>query len=72
MEYLGKAKIIIEWEITRDIQVETLKIEQKGYIQDLLKAEEMSLCHPTVFLIKAGSTFTLDQVGDFFLMDIIV
>lgn len=32
----------------------------------------MSLCHSTVFLIKVDSTFTLDQVGDFFMADIIV
>lgn len=52
---LGEAKTIIGWEITRDLQAETLKIDQKKYIQDLLESEGMSSCHPIVFLIKVGS-----------------
>lgn len=60
---LGKAKTIIGWEITRDLQAGTLKIDQK-YIRNLLESEDMSLCHPTVLPMKAGSALALDQVGD--------
>ena len=48
-----------------------MKIDQKGYIQDFLESEGMSLYHPTIFLMKAGSSFTLDQVGDHLLTDLI-
>lgn len=32
MKELGETKTIIRWEITRDMEVETLKINQKEYI----------------------------------------
>lgn len=51
---LSEAKTIIGWEISRDFQVGTLKIDQKAYIRDFLESEGMSSCHPTVFLMKAG------------------
>ena len=50
----GKAKTIIRWEIRLDLQARILKIDQKSYIRNLLEAEEISLCHSTVFPIKAG------------------
>ena len=59
-----EVKTIIEWEITQDLATGTLKIDQKGYIRDLLESEEITLYYPTVFLIKASSTFLLDQTGD--------
>lgn len=60
MKDLGEAKIIIGWEITQDFTARTLKIDQKGYIQDLLESERMTLCHPTILPVKAGSSFFLD------------
>ena len=71
MNNLGEAKTIIGWEITRDFQVGTIKIDQKDYIRDLLKSEGISLCHPTVRLMKASSSLTLDQVGDHLPTDLI-
>lgn len=64
MKDLREAKTIIGWEITCDLQARTLKIDQKGYIQDLLDSEGMSLCHLTVLPMKASSTLALDQAGD--------
>ena len=64
MKDLREVKTIIGWEITRDLAIGTLRIDQKGYIQDLLKSETMTSCHPTVLLVKAGSTLLLDQVSD--------
>lgn len=49
-----------------------MKIDQKEYIQDFLKSEGMSLCHPTVFPMKVGSSLILDQVGDYLITDMIV
>ena len=51
--------------MTRDLQAGILKIDQKKYIQDLLESEEISSCHPTMLLIKAGSSLILDQAGDY-------
>ena len=64
MKDLGEVKTIIGWEITRDLAAGTLRIDQKGYIQDLLESEGMTSCHPTVFPVKAGSTLLQDQAGD--------
>lgn len=41
-----------------------LKIDQKEYIRDLLKSEEMISCYPTIFLVKIYSTLYLDLFGD--------
>lgn len=72
MKNFGKTQTIIGWEITQDVREEILKIDQKGYIRHLLESEKMSLCHPTVFLMKTGSTLTLDQAEDLFPIDMIV
>lgn len=64
MKDLGEAKVFIGWEITRDLQAKSLKIDQKTYIRDLLESEGMSSCHPNVVPMKAGSTILMDQVGD--------
>ena len=62
---LGKAKTIIEWEITQDLTARTLKIDQKEYIRDFLESEGITSCHPTVFPVKAGSSLFLDQREDY-------
>ena len=71
MKDLGEVKTIIEWKIKRDLATSTLKIDQKGYIQDLLESEGMISCHPTVFPVKAGSTFFLDHAGNYQQADLI-
>lgn len=48
-----------------------LKVDQKKYIQNLLEFEGMSLCHLTVFPMKASSSLILYQVGDHVLTDIV-
>lgn len=72
MKDLGKAKTIIGWEITQDIQAGTLKINQKGYIQDLIESEEISLYYLIILPIKTDSTLTLNQVGNLFSTEVIV
>ena len=64
MKDLGEVKTIIGWEITQDLATVTLKIDQKGYIQDLLESKGMTSCHPTVLPVKAGSNLFLDQAGN--------
>ena len=64
MKDLGEVKKIIRWKITCNLKAGTLKINQKRYIRDLLESEGMTLYHPTILPVKAGSTLFLDQVGD--------
>lgn len=61
---LSKTKIIIRWDIIQNLQARTLKIDKNGYTCNLLEAKEMSLCHQTVFLGKAGSALFLGQARD--------
>ena len=62
MKDLGEAKKIIGWEIIREKSI--LKIDQKGYIRDLLESEGMISNHATVLPVKVGSTLVLNQVED--------
>lgn len=45
---LGKAKTIIGSEITQDFLADTLKIDQKEYIQGLLESKGIILYHLTI------------------------
>ena len=62
MKDLGEAKKIIGWEITQEKDI--LKIDQKGYIRDLLESERMISCHETVLPVKADSNFIPSQAED--------
>ena len=72
MKDIDEAKTIIRWEITQKLSVGTLKIDQKGYIQDLFESKEMTSCYPTVLLVKACFSFFLDQSKDLKKADMIV
>lgn len=65
MKDLSEAKLIIGWEIKWDLQVGTLKIDQKSYICNLLEAKRQSSCHLILFPIKPGSMVSLNQAGDY-------
>lgn len=41
MKDIGEAKKIIGWEITQNLKVDTLKIDQKRYIWDFLKSKKI-------------------------------
>lgn len=64
MKDLDEAKIIIKWEITEDLEVRTLKIDQKAYIQDPLESERITLFYSTIPLIKTSLALFLDQIND--------
>lgn len=64
MKDLGKAKTIIRWEITKDIEAKTLKIYQKKYIRDFLEAKEITSYYITVSSIKTRSFISMDQADD--------
>lgn len=72
MKDLGETKAIIGQEITRDIKEETLKIDQKRYIQDFFESKSIGSCHLKIFLVKAGLTLIFDQVDDHISVNLIV
>lgn len=59
-----KTKTIIRYTIIWDLLAETLKIDQKVYIQDLLESKRMTLCHLTVLPVKASLALFVDQTDD--------
>lgn len=46
--------------------------QSKSYICDLLEAKKMSLCHPSIFPMKTGSTLLLDQAKDYIQANLII
>lgn len=60
MNDLSKAKTITGWEITRDMEAGMLKIDQKRFISDFLKAERITSYYAIVLSIKAGSFITIN------------
>ena len=68
---LKEVKTIIGLVITRDFVANTLKIDQKKYIQDFLESKGMTSYHLTVFLVKTGPIFFLDQVSNHQQIDLI-
>lgn len=62
---LDKVKIIIRWEIIQNLQVKTLKNDQKRYMWDLLESQSINSYYSIVVLIKTSSILALDQVGNF-------
>lgn len=65
MKDLSKAKTIIRWEIIRNIEIGTLKIDQRQFIYDFLEAEEMTSCHATIFPIGVKLFISTDQASHY-------
>lgn len=61
---LGKAKTIIGWEIIRDLQEKTLKVDQKKYIKDLFEFKRISSYYATGLPLKVDLSLILDEAGD--------
>lgn len=72
MKNLGKIKVIIKWESTKDLYVKILKIDQKIYIQDLLKTKNMSSYYLIILLIKTVSTIPMNQASNNIVIDLIL
>lgn len=62
---LGETKIIIGWQVTRDIEKGTLKIEQSACIRDLLEEEDPTDCKSVNIPMKAGSTIDMGEPNDY-------
>lgn len=62
---LDKVKIIIGWQIIRNLAMRTFKVSQSIYIRDLLKKENLTNCNFSITLIKAGSTIKMNKLDDY-------
>lgn len=62
---LKKVNTIIKQEIAQDFAANILKIDQKKYIQDILKSKKMILYNSTIFPVKTSSTFFLNQISNY-------
>lgn len=61
---LGETKVIIGWQVTRDIEKGTLKIEQSAYVGYLLE-EDRTDCKSVNIPTKAGSTIDMGEPDDY-------
>lgn len=68
-EYKGKnlreIQMIIRWQITRDLEARTLKIDQSIFIQDLLKSENMTNCNFINIPIKISYFIKMSKYNDY-------
>lgn len=62
---LEEIKIIISWQIKRDLVIKTIKVSQSGYIKDFLKEENFITCNTLSISIKTGSTIKINKPDDY-------
>lgn len=65
VEDLGETKMIIGWQVTRDIEKVTLKIEQSTNIRDLLEEEDLADYKSVNIPMKAGLTIDMGEPDDY-------
>lgn len=53
---LGETEADIGWQILRNLDKSTLKIDQSAYIRDLLEEEDLPDCKSVTIPMKASST----------------
>lgn len=65
MKNLGKVKIIIAWQVTRDIVAHIMKIDQSALIRDLVIKKRLTKYNVNVILIKARSSIKMLEPNDY-------
>lgn len=65
MKDLGEVKTIIRWQVTRDMAIYTMKIDQSAFIRDLVIKEGFKNCNANVILIKAGSAIKMFEPDNY-------
>lgn len=61
---LGEVKAIIGWQITRNLNAGTLKIDQSAFIRDLLESENTTDCNAVAIPMKAGFFIEMQEAGN--------
>lgn len=62
---LGEVKTIIGWQVTRNWDAATLKIDQSAFIRDLLEEENLTDCNAINIPMKAGSFIEMHEEDDY-------
>lgn len=62
---LGNVKTIIGWQVTRNWDAGTLKIDQSAFIRDLLEEENLTDCNSVNIPMKAGSFIEMLEDDDY-------
>ena len=65
MKDLGKVKTIIGWQVTRDIDTKTLRIDQSAFICDFLESENMTNYNSINIPMKARCFIDIQKPGDY-------
>lgn len=63
---------IIRWEIYRDTFLDTMKIHQLAFIQDLIIKKEITTCNANVIPIKAGLSIEMTNLQDYEKVDLYI
>lgn len=56
-----KVKTIIGWQISQDMALGTIKINQSVFIRDFVIEESLTKCNANVILMKAGSVIDIGE-----------
>lgn len=62
---LDKRKIIIEWQIIRNIAVCIMKIDQSAFIKNLVIQKRLIKCNTNVIAIKASSDIEMFKLDNY-------
>lgn len=62
---LGKGKIIISWQVTRNTVSHTIKIEQSAFIRDLITRKRLTECNANFILIKTKPSIKMSKLDDY-------
>lgn len=65
MKDLGEIKTIIGWQITRNLVVHTMKIDQLVFIRDLVIEKGLTDCNANVILMQASSAIEMTDPKDY-------
>lgn len=60
-----EVKIIIGWQITKDIVAGTMKIDQSIFIKDFVIEEHFIDCNVNIIPMKIGSTIEITSSKDY-------
>lgn len=55
---------IIDWQVTKDLYVNTMKIDQSGFIRDLMKKESISDCNSVNISMKASNFINIPEANN--------
>lgn len=65
IENLEEVKMIIRWQIDRDIALDTIKIYQSAFIKDFVIEKNLTNCNTNIILIKVGFVIDIGEFKDY-------